>query len=223
MAWEGESITAMNAKVLSRPSTYPFGLSKMEKEKPAADALLESLSGGNMGILDDLYDKHRDDFLRWAGQRFHVKNRDDLIDAWHDTMIMFYEQVRDRKLTHLTCEIKTYLFLIGYRRLLKLFKKNEKTDFVEEFDANINMDESINVIEYEEIMEQQQHILHIAVQELPAKSRQILVMRFLEGKSIPQIMEKTGYTSENAVSVTISRGLKHLKEIITERMASPQR
>ncbi len=213
----------MNSKVLSRPLMNPSRLSKMEKEKPAADVILESLSGGNMAILDDLYDRHRDDFLRWAGQRFHIKNRDDLIDAWHDSMIMFYEQVRDRKLTHLTCEIKTYLFLIGYRRLLKIFKKNEKTELVEEFDANINIDESINVIENEEIMEQQQYILHIAVQELPVKSRQILVMRFLEGKSIPQIMEQTGYTSENAVSVTISRALKRLKEIITERMAPPHR
>ncbi len=213
----------MNAKVLSRPLHDPVRPSKMEKEKPEADSLLESLSNGNMAVLDNLYDRYRDDFLRWAGQRFHVRNRDDLIDAWHDTMIMFYEQVRDRKLTHLTCEIKTYLFLIGYRRLLKMFKKNEKTELVEEFDANINMDESINVIEDEEIMEQQQHILHIAVQELPVKSRQILVMRFLEGKSIPQIMAQTGYTSENAVSVTISRGLKRLKEIITERMESPQR
>ncbi|MDQ3017151.1 MAG: sigma-70 family RNA polymerase sigma factor [Bacteroidota bacterium] len=212
----------MNA-VLSRSSAYRVGLSKMEKEKPSADSLLESLSQGNMAVLDQLYDAHRDDFIRWAGQRFYIKNRDDLIDAWHDAMIMFYEQVRDKKLTHLTCDVKTYLFLIGYRRLLKIFKKNEKIDLVDAFDANINMDESINVLENEEVMEQQQHILHLAVQELPAKSRQILVMRFLEGKSIPQIMEQTGYTSENAVSVTISRGLKRLKELITERMASPHR
>ena len=91
--------------------------------KPAANALLLSLSQGNMAVLDQLYDLHRDDFLRWAGQRFHVKNRDDLLDAWHDTMIMFYEQVRDKKLVNLTCEIKTYLFTIGYRRLLKIFNK----------------------------------------------------------------------------------------------------
>ncbi|HUR30119.1 MAG TPA: hypothetical protein VMZ69_01735, partial [Saprospiraceae bacterium] len=126
----------MRAEVLPRPSIKHSGLRKMEG-KPAANSLLLSLSQGNMAVLDQLYDDHRDDFLRWAGQRFHVKNRDDLLDAWHDTMIMFYEQVRDKKLVHLTCEIKTYLFTIGYRRLLKIFKKNEKIDFVDGFDANI--------------------------------------------------------------------------------------
>src|SRR5688572_6030458 len=207
----------MRTEVLSRPSIKHSGLSKMEG-KPAANSLLLSLSQGNMAVLDQLYDDHRDDFLRWAGQRFQIKNRDDLIDAWHDTMIMFYEQIRDKKLVHLTCEMKTYLFTIGYRRLLKMHKKSEKTDLKDEFDANINIDESINVLENEAIMEQQQHILKEAVKALPEKSRQILTLRFMEGKSISQIMQLMGYESENAVSVTLSRGLKKLKESITERM-----
>lgn len=195
----------------------------MEKEnKTAANTLLHSLSTGNMSVLDQLYDDHRDDFIRWAGQRFHIQNRDDLIDAWHDTMIMFYENVRDKKLTHLTCEVKTYLFTIGYRRLLRMHDKLKRTDLVEEFDANINIDESINVYEDEEVTEQQQTILKDAVKELPEKSRQILVMRFMDGKSVPEIMKALGYTSENAVSVTLSRGLKKLKEIISERMDAEQ-
>ena len=153
----------------------------MEEAKPTPNSLLQSLASGDMSVLDRLYDAHRDDFLRWAGHRFIVKNRDDLLDAWHDTMIMFYEQVRDRKLTHLTCEIKTYLFTIGYRRLLKIFKRNEKIDLVEEFDANNDIDESINVLENEKMQEEHQRILQEAVKELPEKSRQILVMRFMEG------------------------------------------
>lgn len=210
----------MSVEVLIGPSIQHSGLYKMDTGKSTADALLQSLSQGNMAVLDELYDKYRNDFLRWAAQRFHVKNREDLIDAWHDTMIMFYEQVRDKKLVHLTCEVKTYLFTIGYRRLLKIYKKNEKIDLTEQFDANINIDESINVIENEEIMEQQQHILRDAVSALPEKSRQILTMRFMEGKTIPQIMQIMGYESENAVSVTLSRGLKKLKELISERMSS---
>lgn len=207
----------MRAEVLSRPSIQSSRLRVMEEVKPTPNSLLQSLAAGDMSILDQLYDAHRDDFLRWAGNRFLVKNRDDLLDAWHDTMIMFYEQVRDRKLTHLTCEIKTYLFTIGYRRLIKIFKRNEKIDLVDQFDANNDIDESINVLENEKMQEEHQRILQEAVKELPEKSRQILVMRFMEGKSIPQIMALMGYESENAVSVTLSRGLKKLKEIITER------
>ncbi len=209
----------MRAEATISLSSRHSGLYLMEKEnKTSANALLQSLSQGSMAVLDQLYDDHRDDFIRWAGQRFHIQNRDDLIDAWHDTIIMFYENVRDKKLTHLTCEVKTYLFTIGYRRLLKMHTKAKRTDLIDEFDANINIDESINVYEYEEVNEQQHTILKEAVKELPEKSRQILVMRYMDGKSVPEIMKVLGYTSENAVSVTLSRGLKKLKEIISERM-----
>lgn len=208
----------MRSEALLRPSFHHSGLHVMEKENKTANALIRSLSEGNMAVLDQLYDDYRDDFIRWSRQRFQVKNREDIIDAWHDTMIMFYEQVRDKKLTHLTCEVKTFLFTIGYRRLLKMFAKSKRIDLVEEFDANINMDESINVYEFEEVTERQQTMLNAAVKELPEKSRQILVMRFIDGKSVPEIMKTLGYTSENAVSVTLSRGLKKLKELISERM-----
>ena len=208
----------MRAEVLIGPSFQHSGLYTMEKVTASPDALLHSLASGNMAVLDQLYDLYRNDFLRWAGQKFQVKNRDDLLDAWHDTMIMFYENVRDKKLTHLTCEVKTYLFTIGYRRLLKMHKKSEKYDLAGDFDANINIDESINVLETESFMEQQQVTLKSAVDQLPEKSRQILIKRYLEGKTIPQIKQELGYESENAVSVTLSRGLKKLKELITERM-----
>lgn len=207
----------MRAGVLTSPSIQHSGLYTMDTGKSTADNLLASLAQGNMSVLDQLYDQYRNDFLRWASQRFQIKNREDIIDAWHDTMIMFYEQVRDKKLVHLTCEIKTYLFTIGYRRLLKMHKKSEKIDLTGEFDANINIDESINVLENEAMTEQQHQMLGEAVKALPEKSRRILIMRYMEGKSIPQIMKEMNYESENAVSVTLSRGLKKLKELITER------
>ncbi len=192
----------------------------MEAKKPNPDLLIQSLSDGDMAVLDQIYDTYRDDFLRWSKSRFQSADRTDLLDAWHDTMIMFYEQVRDRRLTHLTCELKTFLFLIGYRRLINMHKKAEKTDLVGEINANILIDECINVYEWDEMEEEKRTILLVAVNELPEQSRQILVQRFIEGKSVTQIMEAMGYTSVNAVSATLSRSLKRLKQTITQRMAS---
>lgn len=170
-----------------------------------------------MDILDRIYDAYRDDFLGWTHTRFPSASREDLIDAWHDTMVMFYEQVRDRKLTHLTCELRSFLFLIGYRRLIKMHKASMKTELTEEFDANIHIEESINAMESEELHETQRNLLTQAVDELPEQSRKILIMRYVEGKSVPEIMHNMGYTSVNAVSVTLSRSLKKLKETLVER------
>ncbi len=192
----------------------------MKHNLPSRESILQSLAGGDMHVLDQLYDAYRDEFLAWARQKVSTRNRDDLIDAWHDTMIMFYEQVRDGKLTVLTCEVKTFLFLIGYRRLLRAHEKSAKIDLVEEVDANMGMAESINVSFEEDSIGDKEILLKEAIAQLPEQSRQILVQRFIEGKSVSQIMESMGYTSTNAVSVTLSRTLKRLKEIISERKAS---
>ena len=190
----------------------------MEAEKPNHDLLIQSLADGDMAVLDQIYDTYRDDFLRWSKSRFQSADLADLLDAWHDTMIMFYEQVRDRKLTHLTCDIKSYLFLIGYRRLIRMHKVAEKIDLADEVNANIQIDESINTLESEEMDNERRTLLIQAVDELPEQSRRILMLRFVEGKSVSDIMETMGYTSVNAVSVTLSRCLKKLKDSIGERM-----
>jgi DNA-directed RNA polymerase specialized sigma24 family protein len=90
--------------------------------------IIRSVSAGNMDVLDQVYDAYRDDFIDWAGQRLQIENREKILDAWHEIMIMFYEQIRDKKLTKLTCELRTYLFAIGYRRLIEMHKKNGKIE-----------------------------------------------------------------------------------------------
>ncbi len=172
-----------------------------------------------MSVLDTVYDAYRDDFLRWAGQRFPTAGRDDLLDAWHDTMIMFYEQVRDRKLTALTCEIKTFLFMIGYRRLIRMHKKSEKIDLPGEIDVNMQVDHSINEFTWDDEDAEKHEFLRAAVEELPEKSREILMRRFMDGQSIDEIMVGMDYSSQNAVSATLSRSLKKLKDSIIEKMA----
>jgi len=172
-----------------------------------------------MAVLDTLYDAYRNDFLRWAGQRFPAAGRDDLLDAWHDTMIMFYEQVRDRKLTTITCEIKTFLFLIGYRRLIRMHKKSEKIDLPGEIDVNMQVDHSINEFTWDDEDAEKHEFLRAAVEELPEKSREILMRRFMDGQSIDEIMVGMEYSSQNAVSATLSRSLKKLKDSIIEKMA----
>jgi len=155
----------------------------MEAEKPNHDLLIQSLSDGDMAVLDQIYDTYRDGFLRWSKSRFQSADRADLLDAWHDTMIMFYEQVRDRKLTHLT----------WYRRLIRMHKVAEKIDLADEVNANIQIDESINTLESEEMDNERRTLLIQAVNELPEQSRRILMLRFVEGKSVSDIMETMGY------------------------------
>jgi len=179
--------------------------------------MLQALAGGDMSVLDHIYDRHRDDFLRWSASKFRNARRDDLLDAWQDAVIMFYEQVRDRKLTKLVCEIRTFLFLIGSRRLMKILKKTERIDFVVEFNVNMGIVESINRLDEQEEDEEKKQLLREGVAALPEQSRQALTLRYVDGKSIAEIKDLMNYGSENVVSATLSRTLKKLKESILEK------
>lgn len=190
----------------------------MKKDDFIPGNIIRSLSAGNMNVLDRVYDAYRDVFIKWAGQRFHLKNRQDILEAWHDTMIIFYEQIRDKKLKQLTCELRTYLFTIGYRRLIKMHKENGKMELMEDISAIQDINESIDISELEEINGQKEKLLVASIDELPDQTRRMLIKRFMGKKSIPQITTEMGYESENAVSVTLSRGLKQLKKLIIKRM-----
>lgn len=91
----------------------------MEDNKQSPDLLIRSLVDGDMNVLDQIYDTYRDDFLRWAKSKFPAALRDDLLDAWHDTMIVFYEQVRDR-LPKKSAPISIDQILIEYQILIGL-------------------------------------------------------------------------------------------------------
>ncbi len=184
----------------------------MKFENISLDMILQFITSGDLRVIDHIYETYRQDFLHWAHRKYPKANHDDLLDAWQDTMVMFYEQIRDRKLTYLTCEIKTFLFLIGDRRLMNMFRKTDRIEYVEEFDVNKNMIESINGIEVERRYEEDKQFLERAIEELPDQTRQILSLRFLHGKSVAEIMQIMKYTSLNAVSATLSRALKKLKD-----------
>ena len=190
----------------------------MKKDDFIPGNIIRTLSAGNMNVLDRVYDANRDIFIDWAGQRFHLKNRQEILDAWHDTMIIFYEQIREKKLTQLTCELRTYLFTIGYRRLIKMHNKNGKIEPIEDILTNQEINEIINVSEPEEIDDQKEKVLVTAIEELPDQTLQILIKRFMWKKSIPRITMEMGYESENLVSIALSIGINQLKKLIMERV-----
>jgi len=98
----------------------------LQKPELLADrALLRSLSEGRPEVLDDLYYRYRDGFLRWAGRRFST-TPNDLEDAWQDAVIALYERAISPKPFELRCSLRTYLYAIGGKRLLQNHRKMQR-------------------------------------------------------------------------------------------------
>ncbi|MFN8278803.1 MAG: sigma-70 family RNA polymerase sigma factor [Saprospiraceae bacterium] len=167
-----------------------------------------------MDSFDRIYDLYRDEFLRSASYKFNKVPLEDLVDSWQDSVISFFEQIRSGRITNLSCSIKTFLFLIGYRYIIK-YKRHYLKEFPsepmgEEWNSQLSVLEAAwgGPVDDDSVM------LMKAVEQLPVQSRRLLVMRYMEGKSIDEIMKEMNYNSGNAVSVTLSRSLKKLKEML---------
>ena len=146
----------------------------MKFEHLNLDFISQQVDRGDLRVIDYVYDTFRSDFLGWAHRRFPAVNQEDLLDVWQDTIIMFYEQVRDQKLREMNCSLKTFLFLIGHRRLLKHFRKASRIEYVTEFDVNKCAVENIHPLEPENHVDASLELLLTAIDELPEKTRQIL-------------------------------------------------
>ena len=184
---------------------------KVQIEDLDGNTIISLISQGNMEVLDQVYTTYKPAYLNWARQRFPSTNQQDIVDSWHDSIIAFYEQVISKKLVTLSWELRTYLFTIGYRSLLKKHKKIQKIFDDEEIDKKL-IDASLNLFfEEEDPLKEQKEMLLKEINQLPTQSQQILMLRFIEGKSLKDISEIVNYNSLNVLSATISRSLKLLK------------
>ncbi len=191
---------------------------KVNFEELDGNTIISLMAQGNMQILDQVYDAYKPAYLNWARRQFSSINQQDLLDSWHDAVIAFYEQVIARKLVSLSCALKTYLFTIGYRSLLRKHKKVKEIIEDTEIDKHF-LEASVNLFfEEEDPLLEQKSILLKAINELPAQSQQILMLRFIDGKSLKDISEIVHYNSLNVLSATISRSLKLLKSKIHDKL-----
>ena len=137
-----------------------------------------------MEAFDRIYDLYMDDFLKSAGYKFNSVPQEDLIDAWQDTIISFFEQIRSGRLTNLSCSMKTFLYLLGFRYILKYKKKYIKEVSTDTFEHSEIPEEVFQTFDYVEPAQEERQMMLDAVGQLPSQSRKILMLRYIEGKSI---------------------------------------
>ena len=188
--------------------------SKSKTSHLDGNAIIAQLIKSEMSILDKVYDHYKPEYLKWAEKKSPGLNPEDFLDSWHDAIIAFYEQVAANKLKSIQYELKTYLFTIGYRILIRKHKKMQEIIDDEYIDTQMIIESMEYFKATEDLTEERKDLLLNAINELPPQSKQVLMLRFIEGKSLKDISQILNYGSLNVLSATISRSLKRLKENI---------
>ncbi len=179
--------------------------------------LLRALSEGQTQVLETLYEYHRSDFFRWAGRRIEC-DRPGLEDAWQEAVFAFYEQATARRLTTLRYSARTWLFAVGFRKLLNARRKTKRIFWKDEIDDALVRDPVFQQFPGEEPRAEEQASLLASMAEISPQCQNLLRHRFFLEKSISEIQQTFDYQSANALSVSLSRCLKRLKEMIREKI-----
>jgi RNA polymerase sigma factor (sigma-70 family) len=182
------------------------------------NVLIRSLQQGDSRALDQLYDRYRDEYVTWISKQFRGMDREDFIDAWQETIIAFYDQVMSHRLTELTCDIKTYLFIIGRRYIIKQSVKARRIENVDPVEGKFQQASDTIKFDWDDPDAEKNSLVTEAFKHIGEQCRTILLMRFAEGLAVPVIMEKSGYPNLNTVSATLSRCLRKLKDMIQDKL-----
>ncbi len=173
---------------------------------------MDEIRGGNRQLLDEFYLNNREDFIGWGLNNYRI-DREQLVDIYQDTIIIFYENILYNRIKDVSSNLKTYLYGIAKNLILKKFRDDRKIDRHEE-----NVQEHLSFqagYDFEDLSEIKGKV-KTELDSLGEPCRSILELFYVENQNIETIAQKLDYKSKDVVKTQKSRCLKTLKEKILQ-------
>src|SRR5690606_6913698 len=86
--------------------------------------LVERIRNGDIKLLEEVYFQLKPGFIAWAKQ-YTGLYPEDVDDIWQEVIIIFFENVKKKKLEVLSVKLNTYLYAIGKHLIYKLMCKRQ--------------------------------------------------------------------------------------------------
>lgn len=144
---------------------------------------------------------YSDNLYRFILKNMRDTNRaEDVVQDSFEKLWLKIDQVEFNK-------AKSYLFTIGYNKMIDIFRKENRSSTVEESELNAGSENN----SYNDIKD----VLNEAMTKLPEIQRTVIMLRDYEGYNYKEIGEITGL-NEGQVKVYIFRARKTLKNYLVD-------
>ncbi len=163
-----------------------------------------------------LYREHRSAFFSWARKVFGA-NEDDASDCFQDAVIVFYNNVKEGKITTLESSIKTYLFSIGKKLLLTRFRYTQRMTNIDNITFTDQQQAQFELPELYEGSALENRIAEI-VRNLKEPCRSILRYFYFRGFDMSEIAETMNYKNAQTVKSQKVRCIKELRQMLQKFM-----
>jgi RNA polymerase sigma-70 factor (ECF subfamily) len=173
---------------------------------------IEKIRLGGQAELGLVYEEHRDEFLAWIIREYRC-SREDSLDIYQMTILIFHDNIKSGKLEHLVSSIKTYLFGIG-KNIAREFSRRKARMLPIDQEAFLRkqiVDEP-DEPEYEESFQ----LARRALQKLGDPCRKLIELFYYEKKSITEIADEMDYKNPETAKNQKCKCMARLRKLVEQ-------
>lgn len=174
-------------------------------------ALVERIRAGDVDAFRGLFESHYEPLRRYA-QRL-VRSREEAEDVVHDVFLRVWRQ---RERLDPGCRLRSYLYAATRNRALDALRRGglEQRRRGEEDPAGDVADPAADAdVEAAIELAERAAAVRRAVEALPARQRQVVVLRWLRQRSYAQIAAELRI-AEKTVEIHMTRALQRLRSLL---------
>ncbi|MEZ4886781.1 MAG: sigma-70 family RNA polymerase sigma factor [Chitinophagales bacterium] len=185
----------------------------MRSKKYTLEEWLELIKSGNEEAISHLYEKYRKEFFLWIKNKYQCTD-EQAMDAYQESVLVLYNNVKKEKLTKFTSSIKTYLFAIGRNVILYNRRKfqrerssitDKESEIVDKTSVQVNLQVS-----------ERQKILIEVLNDMGSPCKDLIMLYYTENLQFKKIAEQMGYSSDTVARMQKMRCLKKMRAIMKE-------
>lgn len=174
--------------------------------------IISLIHSGNEYETKYIFYEYRAEFLNYGRKNFAL-DQEKLSDIYQDSFTAVVQNIKNDRLTQLSCSFKTYLFRVARNQALNLLNKTTHYTYIP---IEPESEEEELLYTEADTWNEKQNIVYHIVSALEPPCSQILNLFYWNKKSMNEIARIMGYKTEQVAKNRKSICLKHVKERVME-------
>ena len=172
-----------------------------------------------------IYRLFHESFLSWVVKRFANNPdkealREDAKDAFQNGLMAFYHKAQDKSFS-IKGSLKTTLYSFGLLQLLAAFKKRKKEiHCTHAAELHLLFEDAFQEAERQQLLNEKEVEVVKALNTLPTRLREILLMKFSEKLKSIDIAGRL-HVSAGHVDNEVAKAYRQLRQILTAKPLTP--
>lgn len=182
------------------------------------NSIIDLIKNGGQPALGKVYASYRSEFISWMTREYPI-SEDDCKDIYQVTILIFYDNARSGRLTHMVSSIKTYLFGIGKNLARENMRKAKRI-------TSIDQKEWLR----EHVLEENQapfddnvfSIVRAALTRLEDPCRKLVELYYYQKKSMQEISALLNYKNADTAKNQKCKCMAKLRKLYQEQERATQ-